>query len=182
MQHQQPHPNREANVMTDLTGKQLLAALAVDDGIERASVEIESASSTVSDARRFVRKQLGTWGFSDGDELIDRVVLAVSELVTNAVLHARTQSSAESELIGLSLTFKRECALGVLVTDNSDAPPLLTARPSVSTDHGRGLAIVNSIADGWTAVPRQGRNGEEGKGVWAFFQCAQAAGVAPHLS
>ena len=43
-------------------------------------------------ARRFVRDHLRQWGYADED-LVDEVALAVSELATNAVVHAGTPFS-----------------------------------------------------------------------------------------
>ncbi|MEU7605890.1 ATP-binding protein [Streptomyces sp. NPDC041003] len=165
--------------MTALLNQQFLTALAFGQGIERASVQIESEAGTVSDARRFVRGQLAIWMFPEADDFSDRVVLAASELVTNAVLHARTRPPGESELIAVTLAFKPGIALGVLVCDNSDQVPMVNIRPPVNAINGRGLALVNSLADGWTAAPRESREGGSGKGVWAFFRCPQTVGLLP---
>lgn len=155
--------------------RQFLTVLTLGDGIERAAVQIQSEACTVRDARRFAQKQLTTWGFPRDGDFTDRVVLSVSELVTNAVLHARTRPPGESELIGIALAFKPGLALGVLVTDNSHDVPMVTIRPATNATHGRGLALVNTLADGWTAAPRQSREGDEGKSMWAFFRCPRTA-------
>ncbi|MFD4610028.1 ATP-binding protein [Streptomyces sp. NPDC058440] len=169
------YQNREVDALAALSSREFLAVLAYSVGVERVTVEIESCESNVGEARRFVRRQLGCWGLPEGDDLADRVVLAVSELVTNAVLHGRTRPLEETETVGVSLALKRDFALGVMVADNSCAVPLVKIRPSVSAISGRGLVLVNALSAGWTAAPRCGREGVNGKAVWAFIECPQLA-------
>ncbi|MFF8992517.1 ATP-binding protein [Streptomyces sp. NPDC014983] len=159
--------------MTALSSRESLAVLAHGMGVERVAVEIESCERNVGKARRFAREQLVHWGLLEDDELTDRVLLVVSELVTNAVLHARTQPQAEP--VGLELALKRDFALGVVVTDNSSGIPLVNIRPSVSSISGRGLVLVDAHSDGWITAPYPGRKGASGKSVWAFFECPQLA-------
>jgi anti-sigma regulatory factor (Ser/Thr protein kinase) len=92
-------------------------------------------------------------------ELIDRAVLACSELVTNALLHGhgppRLRLSAGSDRARLS------------VYDAAPGLPVPNARPGMPSrdPHGRGLAIVGDQADSWGAEPEGG-----GKWVWAEFR------------
>jgi len=169
------YPNREVDALTALSSREFLAVLAYGVGVERVAVEIESCESNVGKARRFVRRQLDCWRLPEGDDLADRVVLAASELVTNAVLHGRTRPLEEVETVGVALAWKRDFALGVMVTDNSCGVPLAKIRPSVSAISGRGLVLVNALSEGWTAAPHCGQAGVNGKAVWAFFEC-------PHLT
>ncbi|MCX4826153.1 ATP-binding protein [Streptomyces sp. NBC_01142] len=166
--------------MTPLSNRQFIAVLAHGDGIERVAVEIESRPRNIGEARHFVRRQLVAWGLPEDDDLIDRVVLALSELVTNAVVHGRTRPPDEKEAVGVALAFKKDVALGLLVTDNSNEIPIPRIRPSTDAVRGRGLALVNAVSDGWTAAPRQDREGCSGKGVWAFFRCPRTV-VLPDL-
>ncbi|MET9779323.1 ATP-binding protein [Streptomyces sp. NPDC006367] len=159
--------------MAALSSRESLAVLAYDTGVERVAVEIESCEHNVGKARRFAREQLVRWGLPEDDELASRVVLVVSELVTNAVLHGRTQPRAETETVEVTLALKRDCVLGVMVTDNSCGIPRVNVHPSVSSVSGRGLVLVSAQSDGWTAAPRCGREGASGKAVWAFFECPQ---------
>ncbi|UUN31561.1 ATP-binding protein [Streptomyces sp. FIT100] len=110
--------------------------------------EPESAAA----ARRLVRVALVVWGL---DDLADDGALIVSELVSNAVRHARRES--------IRLTIDRPGAVQVCigVVDFSKVPP--APRTSGDEDEGgRGLALVNELADRW---------GTEllpwGKRVWA---------------
>jgi anti-sigma regulatory factor (Ser/Thr protein kinase) len=111
-------------------------------------------------ARRLVAATLGDAGCPR--ELIDRVVLACSELVTNAVLHGhgppRLRLSARSDAARLSVY--------------DAGPPLPASRPApevpVDDPHGRGLVIVGDQADRWGAEPEG-----NGKWVWAEFRAAR---------
>ncbi|NEA46021.1 ATP-binding protein [Streptomyces sp. SID10815] len=166
--------------MTALLSQEVLVVLAYGVGVERVAVEIESRECNVGKARRFVREQLVRWGVPRDDELVDRVLLVVSELVTNAVLHARTRPQEEKEMVGVALALKRDFGLGVIVSDNSCGIPLENLRPSVNGSSGRGLVLVRAHSDGWTASPRCDGKGLIGKTVWAFFECPQLT-VLPEL-
>lgn len=162
--------------MTTVMNRQHLEGLlAFGDGTERATIQIECEAGAVGNARRFAREQLTKWGFAEDSDLSDRVVLTVSELVTNAVLHARTRPPGESELIDLALAFDLDQALVVLVSDNSRKMPLIGVPPSAEATDGRGLLLVDALADGWTAAPRQSPGPGQGKDVCAFFRCLKTA-------
>ena len=82
--------------------------------------------------------------------------LVVSELVTNAVRHARTSSTVVLERSGPSLT--------LTVRDCSPSLPLLTTRDSMAGG-GRGLGIVDVLSRDWGVTSALG----ESKSVWAAF-------------
>ncbi len=80
-------------------------------------------------------------------------VAIVRELVTNAVMHARS---------GLSVTIA-QCgpALRICVRDGSPAPPILQpAEPTAL--HCRGVFLVAALARSWGVLP----TGDGGKVVW----------------
>jgi anti-sigma regulatory factor (Ser/Thr protein kinase) len=83
--------------------------------------------------------------------------LVASELVTNAVVHARTPS-----VMALRLA---NDTLHVSVRDN-DPRPMFRPVPGLSGahdgDHGRGLLILDAMADEWGTHPTA-----DGKVVWA---------------
>ncbi|MET9879145.1 ATP-binding protein [Actinacidiphila glaucinigra] len=161
--------------MTAPTSTEFLTALASGKGVDRVSVHLASAAISVGEARRFVEKQLVFWGFPPGEDLVQRVVLTVSELATNAVLHGRANPSAEDELIEVALVLKPDFALGVAVTDDSNAVPLTPASPSVTATRGRGLVLVSALADSWITAPRRRHEVSRGKDVWAFFRCRETS-------
>ena len=100
-------------------------------------------------ARSFVRNQIA--GCSEST--VEAVVLVVSELVTNAVLHARSPVSVEV----------RRCSRGgvhVEVSDSSSATPVRTP-PSDTALSGRGVALVEAVSTRWGV-----RSRTSGKTVW----------------
>lgn len=106
-------------------------------------------------ARQFVRDVLAAWGSAD---LIDSGQLAVSELVTNAIVHT-------TSAIGLTLRSSSPGQLWVGVRDDSDrmAGPRAAATDDIS---GRGLAIVELLADSWGID----RSSGSGKTVWCVLK------------
>ncbi|GGQ64239.1 MULTISPECIES: ATP-binding protein [Streptomyces] len=114
-------------------------------------------SSGVKTARDWTRDHLSTLSWSRTDpELVDSVLLAVSELVTNAHVHAGSAAQ-------LILTWDEEC-LHVTVHDASPRLPE-PRNPGESALGGRGLLLVDALADRWEAYrcPR-------GKNVTVCFQ------------
>ncbi|AUG81499.1 ATP-binding protein [Kitasatospora sp. MMS16-BH015] len=108
-------------------------------------------------ARRWTLKHLADLGWtSRAPDTVDDVLLAVSELVTNAHVHAH--SSAQ-----LVLLRDRDC-LYVSIHDHS--PELPAPRPpDEDRAGGRGLAIVAVLADSWRAYPQA-----DGKTICACFR------------
>lgn len=103
---------------------------------------------SVPEARHFVLNL----GWANDERTRDRLASLTSELVTNAVLHARTPF-----VVKVSVAANR---IRVAVTDGSDAPPALKQHePTAAT--GRGLRIIEAIADRWGVEPLQ-----SGKTVW----------------
>ena len=119
--------------------------------------------ASVPVARRAVCSRLLEWGLPD---LVDPVALAVSELATNAVLHARGL---------LRVTLTRDGDLARLeVADDSPRLPL-QRRHSALSGTGRGLGLVAALSLEWGVDASEG----PGKVVWALFS-ASATAPAPH--
>lgn len=94
-------------------------------------------------ARTFVTRQLAALRGQAHAPPIDDIVLIVSELVTNSV-------RAGAAVIAVQLEAD-EHRVDVRVTDDADGWP--TARAARSEDQtGRGLAIVDRLADAWSAT------------------------------
>ena len=102
----------------------------------RAELILSPVPGSVPEARRFV----ATLDFVGGFDA-DRLALLTAEIVTNAVLHARTPLKLEAiELLGGGVR--------VSVTDGNANPPVKKDYgPSSPT--GRGLHIVEAMADRW---------------------------------
>lgn len=89
------------------------------------------------------------------------IVLAASELVTNAFEHGRGG-------ITVRLRFAGGCLL-LEVRDSSPAAPMLD-RAAPHSSRGRGLALVEALSSAWGH-----RRAGDGKWVWAEFQVAGGA-------
>ncbi|HZY76205.1 MAG TPA: ATP-binding protein [Jatrophihabitantaceae bacterium] len=87
---------------------------------------------------------------------IDEVVLVASELVGNAVRHTHTAEG------GLAVEWMLDGS-GVIVQVADSSPATPTPRDPVATEPGgRGLHIVEALADDWGV-----RQDDGGKRVWA---------------
>jgi PAS domain S-box-containing protein len=102
-------------------------------------------------AREFVRDALESLGRTEDIEV---ATLLVSELVTNATLHAGTGGR-----IRVSAT---DSKIRVEVSDGSPAAPVMRAR-DVEAEHGRGMLLVEGLADAWGVDVWPGGGG---KAVW----------------
>jgi anti-sigma regulatory factor (Ser/Thr protein kinase) len=114
-----------------------------------AELQLPPDYTAAARARRFVRATLESWSL---DEVIDDAELLTSELVTNAVLHARSSARVEIEYDGGPVR--------VSVCDSSPSPPRVRDYgPQAVT--GRGMVLVDRIAHRWGV-----EHGDGGKCVW----------------
>ncbi|MEV8093125.1 ATP-binding protein [Kitasatospora sp. NPDC085879] len=112
----------------------------------------------VQHCREFTNEALRDWGWlpaADGERLAvaEDVLLMVSELVTNACLHA----GGPRELV----LHRTGGGLRVEVSDGSAEPPVLQTDRPRSLPGGHGLRVVDRLAVAWGSVPRP-----LGKTVW----------------
>jgi anti-sigma regulatory factor (Ser/Thr protein kinase) len=105
--------------------------------IRVVSFELIDHPSSVSKARAFAQRSLLQWEL---DDLVPDAVVIVSELVTNAILHA----NSECEL-RLSLHPK---SLRIAVVDYGPGMPEPQA-PSATNTSGRGLQIIDTLSFAW---------------------------------
>lgn len=113
------------------------------------SVDLPPDPSSATRARALTREQLEA---SYSSETLDTIALLVTELVTNAILHARTP---------LQLTLEaRPGHVRICVEDESTEQPAVRHYASDAVT-GRGLALVEQLASSWgvDATP-------SGKVVW----------------
>jgi PAS domain S-box-containing protein len=106
----------------------------------RAETVFPADAQSVSDARRLTREKLQEWGAGD---LLDSASLIVSELVTNAVVHAGTPTRLVLRLQG------RDLRLEVEDQHPARAIPLVPAETSEQAEQGRGLLITRSLSSAW---------------------------------
>jgi DNA-binding NarL/FixJ family response regulator len=116
---------------------------------QRAVVDLPESLLAPGEARTAIRDVLTRWGYH---ELIDDASLVVSELVGNAVEHARTAS--------VVVINRAEGGLRIEVTDHGDADPAPQS-VAVEAERGRGLMIVSALATAWGV-----QHGPESKSVW----------------
>jgi anti-sigma regulatory factor (Ser/Thr protein kinase) len=122
-------------------------------GEDQVSESFEPDPAEARRARHFLRAVLerdDRFRVTSAD--LDRLVLAVNEVVTNAVMHARTPFSATV----------RRVPDGILVEiyDGNSRLPLAGRTPPDATS-GRGLLILDSVGVAWGVERRP-----DGKVVW----------------
>jgi anti-sigma regulatory factor (Ser/Thr protein kinase) len=104
------------------------------------SCELPATARSVTEARRFVLTALAHWRL---DAIADTAALLTSEVVTNAVLHARTP---------LDLVVQRlRNGISVEVSDRSPKQPRVRTATAESTN-GRGIALLEQLASTWAVT------------------------------
>ncbi|MGH3330107.1 MAG: ATP-binding protein [Nocardioidaceae bacterium] len=121
-------------------------------------LRLEPRPDCVGEARRLVRRALIDSGH---ENLIDSAALAVSELVTNALVHAGTPIELSVRILGD----------GIRVEIADGSPHLPSPRGyAVTAGTGRGLVMVQELVDDWGAEPCP-----DGKVVWFQLGCGPRA-------
>ncbi|MDN0197779.1 SpoIIE family protein phosphatase [Streptomyces sp. S.PNR 29] len=118
----------------------------------RESWTVWRLPEAVRHARRFTRRTLRTWGVPERD--MDAVLLVVSELVTNALVHTDGQVRLDLTRVGDRLR--------VAVADSSPRAPVRPASIGWEATGGRGLLLVEALSVAWGTLPVSG-----GKQVWS---------------
>ena len=116
---------------------------------------LPQVDAAVPAARDLARQTLAAWGLT---HLLGRVELVVSELVTNAVHHARSDTPEV-----LLLLLSSQTALRVEVHDGDPRPPQ-RLKPQIDAVGGWGLVLVDEASTDWGTRQCAG-----GKCVWATF-------------
>jgi len=128
-------------------------------------LRLDGRPASVGEARRFVRRQAR--GLGADEDAQDAITTLVSELVTNAVLHARTAVLLRLAEVGDSLR--------VTVTDGSPLMPR-RRRSSAMQTTGRGLQMLDAIAADSGIDPDDGV-ASGGKAVWFVVPKAPVSAV-----
>jgi phosphoserine phosphatase RsbU/P len=135
-----------------------------EDGVDWPIVRSELFAcdrASVKAARRFIGECVEHLGL----HCLPNVQLMVSELATNAVLHAKSQFDVTLERV-------RHGSARVEVRDFGGGTPCLFPS-STATEGGRGLRIVDLLAEAWGV---ESRPGGRGKSTW--FTVSVGAPVA----
>jgi anti-anti-sigma factor len=130
----------------------------------RDELSLAPTTTAPAVARLYVHDVLQYWRLALPDqEVIDRAELLADELVTNAVVHARTPLRLRLELRG--------DRLHIAVHDAS--PRLLRLVPhDPEGETGRGLRLVETLASAWGVHRRP----DDGKVVWCTLRLWQHPG------
>ena len=133
---------------------ELLAVAGLLEVVEGVVAEVKAGlaadTSSAGHARRFVDDVLSRWQCA---EVLDDVQLLVSELVTNAVIHAGSDVEIAVRLLN--------DAVRIEVVDTAPVTALQPSSPEDEDESGRGLLLVETLASSWGVEPL-----ESGKSVW----------------
>jgi len=117
--------------------------------------------TSVSASREFTRRALTG---EAPDAAVDAAVLVVSELATNALLHAAS---------AFEVSVEADVMLRVAVTDDSRDLPVVNRGVSRHAASGRGMWMVEQMCERWGIDPAA-----DGKRVWAELSPAAVVGAA----
>ena len=107
----------------------------------RVRAELAGEPHSARDARRLVASTLREWHLP---HLLEYATLLVSEVVTNAVLHARTALELELE--------RRPERVRITVSDGSPREPQ-QRRHGLESGTGRGIGLLTVLASDWGTGP-----------------------------
>ncbi|MEN3359524.1 MAG: hypothetical protein V7637_3506 [Mycobacteriales bacterium] len=101
----------------------------------------EADPRAIASARRHVRRQLQAWRV--GDDLVDDALVLISELATNAVMHAGTAFEVNCTHLGDSIRLE--------VRDGYPGRglPAVLPAPDPSRPSGRGLLLCAALSSAW---------------------------------
>ncbi|MGA5067130.1 ATP-binding protein [Streptomyces exfoliatus] len=119
----------------------------------QVQLEVGADPAEVGRARRWARSRLAGSGIRDDEPLAETLVLIISELVTNAVVHTGCPAV-------LRMLIAAEGGVRVEVVDASNRPPKPRHAEGEDTN-GRGLELVDGLADRWGWQPEGA-----GKSIW----------------
>lgn len=113
-------------------------------------------------ARQFAASVLSNLGYP---KLCEDAKVIASELVTNALVHARDDRDDRDERAQITVFVGIQFGRPILEVWDSSVRLPTSATPAAEDEHGRGLWIVKALAAdvGWTVTP-------SGKVVWAILK------------
>ncbi|HET6354097.1 ATP-binding protein [Streptomyces sp.] len=133
-------------------------------------LEVGPDPAEVGRARRWARSRLAGSGIGDDEPLAETLILLISELVTNAVVHTGCPAVLRM-LFGAGVT--EAGTVRVEVADISACPPQPRHAEGDDTN-GRGLELVDGLADRW-GWQREG----VGKSIWCEVDRCEVDRGAP---
>jgi anti-sigma regulatory factor (Ser/Thr protein kinase) len=131
-------------------------------------LEIRPDPAEVGRARRWARSRLAGSGIGVDEPLAETLILLVSELVTNAVVHTGCPAVLRLSLPGGPDEGTGESTVRLEVADTSSRAPVPRCLDDDATG-GRGLALVDGLADRWGWIVEG-----PGKRIWCELdRCAR---------
>src|SRR3954447_3885961 len=115
--------------------------------------------ASVASARAYVTEALDTVGI--GPATREPAVLLTSELVTNGIIHGRTDVEVQLDIT--------EDAVRVEVIDSGKEGCPVAEDVQPDADHGRGLMIVSRLSSSWGVELSRSRTA-----VWFELRCSRA--------
>ncbi|RFU86386.1 ATP-binding protein [Streptomyces triticagri] len=138
----------------------------------QVQTEVAPDPAEVGRARRWARSRLVGSGIGADEPLAETLVLIISELVTNAVVHTGSPAVLRIQLPGCSGACPG--TVRVEVADASARPPQPRHADGEETN-GRGLELVEGLADRWGWQQESG-----GKRIWCELDhCAAGVEAVP---
>ena len=138
------------------------------NSVKTETRQFPATAGSVARARRFLLQHVPA-GCDDGPDLL---ALMLSELATNAVQHAATEFEVTITLGEPARDGSGSVWVRVGVSDEAPGYPA-PEEPAADAPHGRGLRIVESLADSWGIEVQRGR---PGKTVWFTSRVAGVEG------
>ncbi|MDP9681494.1 ATP-binding protein [Streptomyces griseoviridis] len=122
---------------------------------EQYTLRLTVGAHAARHVRRIVRSYLDEWELAG---LSDAVELGVTELLANVVRHVPDRRCT-------LLLLRRPGGVRVEVADGCPRWPVRAERVGDDAEGGRGLVLLEAVADKWGVAPGPG----DGKTVW--FEC-----------
>ncbi len=126
----------------------------------QSSLELAVSPAAVRTARHWAASVLAGSDPGSGNELVDEVVLLVSELVTNAIEAASTMRQSAKPRVWLAIAGSCE-AVRIEVHDSAQVAVPATCHRDDYEESGRGLEVISALATTWGWQPEPC-----GKVVW----------------
>ncbi|MCX4758366.1 ATP-binding protein [Kitasatospora purpeofusca] len=142
------------------------------DNPRRHTIVLAATAKGACLCRGIVRRQLADWGVdSSFGEPFHSALLIVAELAANAITHGRVPGRGFELHISLTTTVRRGATLRIEVSDcRGDRLPVLPSTRVTDGQSGRGLVLIDALADRWGTALRD----PSAKTVWAELDFADA--------
>src|ERR1022692_4826198 len=130
--------------------------------------ELDGTPDAARQARDLVRESLG-----DDHPFAGDVELITSELVTNAVIHTRSGQPGGTFTLAVRA---HPDEVQILVRDSGGpSVPDWTSAADPDSEHGRGLALISTIATEWGSHASQ-----DGRSTWCLLSQDRKPECTPH--